>query len=273
MRRLYAVRFRVLWGMLWGASCVCSCNSSADSVKSAGLQSAVAPPPQAQAEATPQVDLAAQSGPVEQRADREVLYRPRGIEAGRALPTVIWLHGFRANPDLGRIGQALSDQLGIAILGVSATEPLGEDRYRWSEVPKRDSDRIRAGISKQGPNLVIQGKPALFGFSQGGKMAAEIAAREPDRYAGAWAIAPGGFAPPQFHAEGKLDGMFFRCSIGAGDPRGKVEWARSYCEQASAAGAETETDIEVGFDRHAFPPDFRDTFVAWATRTLRPSSP
>ena len=86
---------------------------------------------------------------------------------------------------------------------------------------------------------------------------------------GAWVIAPGGFAPPRFQPKGKLDGMVFRCSIGAGDRRGKVEWTRSYCEQAKAAGADTRTDVREGFDRHAFPPDFRGTFVGWAKRTLR----
>lgn len=264
----FSVRLAVT---LFGAALIASCDSGAAKPEGAAKpQPPVPPVPKSvAANATETTSAAAQTGSSQRRPDREVLYRPTGSQAGVPLPTAIWLHGFRANPDLGLIGQALADQLGIAILGVSATEPAGEGRYRWSEDPARDSTRIWQAIALQGSNLTIQGKPALFGFSQGGKMAAEIAAREPDRFAGAWAIAPGGFAPPSFEPNGKLDGMFFRCSIGAGDSRGNVDWTRSYCEQASAAGAETETDIEVGFDRHAFPPDFRDVFVAWAKRTLR----
>jgi len=202
------------------------------------------------------------------QADREVLYRPSGVSLVAPLPTAIWLHGFRANPDLGATGQALADGLGIAILGISATEALGSNQFRWSEDPERDAERVRDAIEKHSASLTIAGKPALFGFSQGGKMAVEIAARDPARYAGAWAIAPGGFSPPQFEARGNLDGLFFRCSIGEGDRRGKVAWTRSYCEQARAAGATTETDIEVGFNRHAFPPGFAQTFVRWASRAL-----
>lgn len=248
----------------------CACTAGGDATKRAAPASENASesvrPAAANVEAESREAGRAPATPA--RAAREVLYLPARAQVGQALLTAIWLHGFRANPDLGSIGQALSDQLGIAILGVSATVPLGGDRYRWSEDPERDGARIREAIAQQATQLTIEGKPALFGFSQGGKMAAEIAAAAPNRYSGAWAIAPGGFAPPRFQPKGKLDGMVFRCSIGAGDPRGNVEWTRSYCAQAKAAGADARTDIREGFDQHAFPPEFRESFIGWAKRTL-----
>ncbi len=274
-RRLLAVTFCTLSSLSFAWACACNAGDDATKLTAPASENASESARRAEANVAAQrrdadrapAATAATAAPT--RAAREVLYLPMRAQVGQALPTAIWLHGFRANPDLGAIGQALADQLGIAILGVSATESLGGDRYRWSEDPERDGARIREAIAQQASQLTIEGKPALFGFSQGGKMAAEIAAAAPDRYSGAWVIAPGGFAPPRFQPKGKLDGMVFRCSIGAGDRRGKVEWTRSYCEQAKAAGADTRTDVREGFDRHAFPPDFRGTFVGWAKRTLR----
>jgi predicted esterase len=126
-----------------------------------------------------------------------VLVLPRNYDGKTPLPAAVWLNGSNSGPDFrddpgSAPLEAAAERLHVAVLGVSSTVPLGKAKFNWSENPERDYERVHDALAEVGPRVRIQPEQViLVGFSQGGQVALEIAARHPEVFAGAIAVAPG----------------------------------------------------------------------------------
>ncbi len=120
---------------------------------------------------------------------RETVVLPAGYKGGEAIPVIIGLHGLGSRPTdftEDENAQELANRLKVAIVGISATVARGPRSFGWSEDIQRDTKHIREGLKRLESKLTPkQGALILVGFSQGAQLAAEIAARHPDEYAGA----------------------------------------------------------------------------------------
>src|SRR3954471_22684349 len=75
-----------------------------------------------------------------------VVYTPKN-QKDAAVPIALWLHGYRSFPgflaDEREYFQSVADTLGIAIIGIPATTPLGDGTFQWSEEPVADHAYIQ----------------------------------------------------------------------------------------------------------------------------------
>jgi predicted esterase len=113
-------------------------------------------------------------------------------------PIVVWLHGYRGYSSAGYFPGATTaamqkhaDALGAVIVGFPATTDLGDGTQQWSENPATDHAYIQSQLRSTGltPNVDLS-KVALFGFSQGAMVAADLASQYPDSYMGGAANVP-----------------------------------------------------------------------------------
>jgi predicted esterase len=120
---------------------------------------------------------------------------PKGYKPGTPVPVFIALHGLGSQPeDFGRSGepQDLADELGAAIVSISATEPWGKNSFSWKEDFEADWTHIQKSLERVKDKVTPQpGRCIAAGFSQGGQLAAELAAAHPDFFAGAIVMSPG----------------------------------------------------------------------------------
>jgi len=123
------------------------------------------------------------------------LVAPQNVAPGTPIPVFIGLHGFGSSAHefvSPERYQALADQMGAAVLGVSGTNCRGKHSFVWSEDATKDLARVDAALREVAGQLTpAQGQIVLFGFSQGGMVSAELAARDPQRFAGAILLSPG----------------------------------------------------------------------------------
>jgi predicted esterase len=146
--------------------------------------------------------------------------------------------------------------------------------FAWSGDPQRDRERIEAALAELRDRLKpVQGKIMLFGFSSGAVIAVEIAARDPERFAGALVMSPGGFEP----ATGKLapsdshgrQGYVMVC--GADENPGNVEKAAVYARDMERLGARVFHHAYPDVSQHALAPDFQEQLPAWIGFMLDPT--
>jgi predicted esterase len=115
---------------------------------------------------------------------------------------------------------------------------------------------------------VAPGKIILFGLTEGGQAALELAARAPERYAGAIAITPGhgsGFvsSPPL----PRLDDRRFVLVVGSNELRVTDHWAGLARDWLEGNGAQVWYD-RVPAKRHQLPDDFVPRIKTWVTHIL-----
>jgi predicted esterase len=116
----------------------------------------------------------------------------------KAFPIVLWTHGYHSNGELPDV-QALADAHQVVFIGIPATFEDRANAHTWSEDPRLDAAHIDAALARAAKGLAAQGIPidldrrAVFGFSQGGLVAANLLRTDPRRYRGAYAFSPGGF--------------------------------------------------------------------------------
>ncbi|HWC64548.1 MAG TPA: hypothetical protein VG777_00590 [Thermoanaerobaculia bacterium] len=123
-------------------------------------------------------------------------------------PVALWLHGYRGwsadgyFPGAARSAmQHHADELGAVILGFPGTVRLPDGTFRWSENPSTDDGYVLARLNDAARTIALDlSRVALFGFSEGGLVAAELATLHPDRYLGAIVMSPGGSGPPRVAA-------------------------------------------------------------------------
>lgn len=195
---------------------------------------------------------------------RASLIVPQGYRADRPIPVVVWLHGMGGEESLKGY-QALSDELGLAFVGVSGSVPLGPKSFRWSEDLDRDGERVAEGLkSLSGKLKPAPGKTILFGFSQGAQLAFELAIAHPDLYRGAICLSPGWVgqesAPRSLTANSNQK---FVLVAGAGEHPGNVALARQDAEWAKQRKAQARLELTKGQNQHAFPADFLARFGPW----------
>ena len=108
---------------------------------------------------------------------------------------IIGLHGYGSKPEDFSEGagyQKVADSLNATFVSISATIPIGRHSFRWSEDLDKDYMRIKTLLKTQGLDLeMIKQKIILIGFSQGAQLSAELAARYPEKFAGAIIMCPG----------------------------------------------------------------------------------
>jgi predicted esterase len=116
-----------------------------------------------------------------------------------------------------------------------------------------------------GVSVTIQpGRVVLYGFSQGGTVAFQVAYSNPKEFRGAIPISPGGREYPEFDtlkpvADNKSQG--YVCLCGGGEAPGNVLLTRQIAEVARKAGCRVELVIDPEQTTHSFPADFADTFA------------
>jgi predicted esterase len=122
---------------------------------------------------------------------------PDGHDTEKPLLAAIWLHGYGWNLSHviadQKIFQQIANDLGIAVAGISATGKMEENTWEWAEGAEMDRDYIRAVLSANTDQLKLKSsRHILFGFSQGAKVAGDLAMNYPETYCGAIVMSPGG---------------------------------------------------------------------------------
>lgn len=194
-----------------------------------------------------------------------VLLLPQGYSRKAAIPVLLGLHGLNASPQ-GFVAafQELADELNVAIIGVSGTIPRGPKAFVWSPKQEENFARIENALREVSVEIAIEAeKTVLFGFSQGAYVAGEVAARHPEKFAGAILLSPGtaddsepGPWPPTEHKQG------FVVVAGTAEHPMTIQTARAFAKLLRARGARVLSK-EYPDMSHTFPPDMLDVFPFW----------
>jgi predicted esterase len=197
-------------------------------------------------------------------------------KAAGPVPVAVWLHGFRAFPSVmsdTAYFQRVADRLGFAIIGIPGTTLLDDGTPIWAEEPAADHAYIQDVLRRlaEKAHLDLQ-RVALFGFSQGAMVAADIAARYPAAYRGAIVMSPGGVTSPKAEAPtpdlNKTQTFFFLC--GEKEAESNVQLTRAYAAFFRKLHAKVLLKEEAGQTRHARPSEFEASFPGWLTAILEP---
>jgi hypothetical protein len=125
-----------------------------------------------------------------------VLIEPKQYAKGPG-PLFVWLHGTYSPPDPRYAEQSVPipiavERFGRPLAGVSGPVIFGPAKFNWSEKPEQDFRRVMEALKELPGRLKSPAKSIIaIGLSQGGQVAVEIAARHPEQFAGAIAVAPG----------------------------------------------------------------------------------
>lgn len=208
------------------------------------------------------------------------LVLPQGATSDKALPLFIGLHGLghNAREFVGpAMYQVLADEMGVAFLGVSGTIPRGKKTFVWSEDPGKDLDRIDAALKElAGKVTPAAGQTVLFGFSQGAIVAADLAARHPDRFAGAIVISPGNAVDiettvPEARPEHRRQGIVVAC--GALEHTATVAKTKHFAMMFQTLGARVFLKLYPDVHAHGLPPDYTQRLPDWGKFILNPDAP
>jgi predicted esterase len=203
---------------------------------------------------------------------------PRGSTGENPIPLFIGLHGVGADAR-GFVDpkayQPMADAMGVAFLAVSGTNCRGKHSFAWSEDPAQDLTRIDAAIREVADRVKpAAGQIALFGFSQGAWLSAELALRYPDRFAGAIILSPGNLAGKAVVSSGAnpahhRQGIIAVC--GAGEHAGTIECTKQCATAFEKSGARVYKRFYLDMNMHTFPPDYWETFPIWGKFILDPT--
>ncbi len=192
-------------------------------------------------------------------------------------PVALWLHGYRGYSPTGygenaETMQRHADAIGAVIIGFPATTELGDGTQQWSEEPVADHAYIQDRLKQmeKAENLDLK-RVALFGFSEGGHVAADLATWYPDSYLGAIVMSPGGCSAPK-PARVKVPGhqrQVYFCFCGEGEAEGNVKLTKLYAQYLTEAlGAKVTMKLYPNVSKHTRPPDFMEKFPEWIASIL-----
>ena len=200
---------------------------------------------------------------------REVVTLPDGYDGNVPIPVIVGLHGLGSRPEDfagSEDDQRLADSLGVALVGVSGTDPRGPNSFVWSEDVARDAAHVAAALERVSDRVKVRpGRVVLIGFSQGAQLAVELAARDPERYAGVIALCPG------FRGESQLGAVEpgeaharLSCFIvsGTDESRGNRILAGKDARWLREAKALVVHHVYRGMG-HTFPPGYYDNLSIW----------
>jgi len=198
------------------------------------------------------------------------LILPQGYTGKRPLRIVVTLHGMGHNAKgfLSRDFQLLADQWNFAFVGVCGAVARGKSSFVWSEDHQANNDRVQKALKQFSSKLSgAQGKVILLGFSQGAQAAAEVAARNPQLYAGAIIFSPGGlsFSLQGFQPAPSLKDRGFVLMVGELEPRGNYLLTAKYANWFRRQDARVNHRALKGVARHALPPNFNKRLPGWVS--------
>ncbi len=200
---------------------------------------------------------------------------PAGYQNDRPIPVVVGLHGLgdSAKNFLGRdeFYQSLANNLGVALIAVSGTQPSGPRSFTWSENLERDRQHIEDALAKLSDRLTFRRDAVvLYGFSQGAAVSASLAANYPEQYAGAIALSPGSITDiqPPGTASPLLGQRKFVAVCGDGEHPSTLAAAKLWANWYSQHGARVVNRVTPSHDSHSFPPDFEEVFPQWISLIL-----
>ena len=206
---------------------------------------------------------------------------PEGHNPETPIPGAIWLHGYGWNPSeieiFEDIYQDWANQLRIAFLGISATQKLEEGSYQWTEDLLDDGTYLSEVIEANRDKVNLRWpEVALFGFSQGAKVAGDLAINDPSKFAGAILCSPGGFKSrpeaPESPQPGNEKQHFF-CFVGADEAYGNVRLNRQYHDLFVEQGSTSVHKEYPGMEDHSTPPDFDEKLGDWLSVVLALEKP
>jgi len=202
------------------------------------------------------------------RAEDSVVLLPSGWNRSDPLPVVIWLHGYGANPTRIRDDkhyQFSINKLGIALVGIPATRKIGEASFVWADDVASDHEHIiRALAEVERKFHVTFTRKALYGFSQGAVVVAELAARYPDEFAGAMILSPGAdLVPRPIAGSEKNRSQRYFISVGAEEHPGNLKFAQDYRAILKGTGAIVSYRAVPDMTVHNRPPDWAERFPEW----------
>lgn len=217
---------------------------------------------------------------VQAEKPKEFIITPTGNRAG-PFPVAVWLHGYRGYSPDGYAEEAdmqrHADALGAVILGFPATTDLGDETQQWSEEPVADHAYVQDRLQKLAKiHKLDLSRVGLFGFSLGGKMAAELATHFPGSYLGAILLSPGGLGTPQIAEEKRPEHarQVFYSACGGGENPRTLMYTQAYAPHLKKVlGAQVTTKIYVGVTVHKLPPDFTEKFPEWMAAILKVKAP
>jgi len=195
-------------------------------------------------------------------------------------PVALWLHGYRGYSTEGYFPgettaamQKHADTLGAVIIGFPATTDLGDNTQQWSEEPVADHAYIQWRLKEIGRSVKLDfSKVALFGFSQGAMVAADLATLYPESYLGAILMSPGGMGRPKAAEVRKpiYERQMYFCFCGADEHSSNVELTKAYAKHLETVlGAKVTLKLYPGISKHTRPPDFMEKFPEWMAAILR----
>ena len=196
---------------------------------------------------------------------------PDGHNPKEPIPVAIWLHGYGSSPSelsfFEEDYQQRADELKIAFVGISGTARIEDGGYEWTEDFAIDHEYVDEVLSENAGKVVPDWpRVALFGFSQGAKVAGDLALNFPDRYAGAILLSPGGHreepAEPESPSPDHANQRYI-CIVGAGEAFGNRQLTREYKNAAEELGASVLHKEYPGMDDHTTPPDYEEKLSEW----------
>jgi predicted esterase len=193
---------------------------------------------------------------------------PKTYSRGTPITVVVWLHGLDSAPDdfVTESRQPVADRLNVAIVGVSGTVPRGPKKFVWTLDAERDAKRVRDAVAEVSDRVTVKpGHVIALGFDQGAQVAIEIAVRNPEEFAGAIALSPGGEAHLEaIKSAPVLTRRGFVLVWGEDEESRVVQLAKYDAKWLTDAKAQVRQKEYPGIRDHTFPRDFAARFPEWA---------
>jgi predicted esterase len=201
-----------------------------------------------------------------------IVYYPAG--ASEPVPVAVWLHGLRVFPSVledKEYFQRIADQLKIAIVGIPGTTALYDGTLVWSEEPVADQAYLQDVLDQLASKYKLdKTRVALFGFSEGAMVAADLCARYPNSYRGAILMSPGGITNPKAEPKtpdlNKSQVFFIFC--GAKESEKIVQNAAAYAGLFKKLGCTVTHKEYPDQEKHTRPEDFKEEFPIWIAAIL-----
>lgn len=195
-----------------------------------------------------------------------LVYLPKGFDKSKPTAVVITLHGRGSRPDhfFGAATQEMANEVKLPFICVSGTKPTGPKSFVWSDSAGENATRIDAALKEAEDRVkVAPGRVIAIGFSEGAQVALEVAARDPDRFAGAIGMSPGAdFHLNQVQPAPALKTRRFVVTIGGKEHPGNVALARQDRDWFQKAGVQVQHITFPGVG-HTLPGDFDERFPKW----------
>ncbi|MGF1508563.1 MAG: DUF4328 domain-containing protein [Myxococcota bacterium] len=197
-----------------------------------------------------------------------------------SLPTLVWLHGYGDWPSLveDEYFQIVADVLGVAFIEVAATyQYSGVDErewtpqlgYEWAEETEVDGPRVWQAIRERSLELALDpSRIALFGFSQGAKVAAMLSSQRSGPYRGAIVMSPGGLYDTSLDPDASGLRRKYIITVNQDEAPGNLEDASALARGLEEIGGDVSYREVEGVSTHSFPPDFDERFIEWTIQIL-----